>query len=153
MQDNAIAAFHRDVYREWNVETKLWKLHTFIVNDTAGIKHVLVDNGDNYIKGNIEQRISGALAGNRLSTKEDWRERRRTMSSSFDYRSILNNSSNHSRLHASSPRAMERPAERSGHRSSFGDGPVDAGDHLAHSLFLGQRRARTDHGAHLRASA
>jgi hypothetical protein len=26
MQDNAIAAFHRDVYREWIVEMKLWKL-------------------------------------------------------------------------------------------------------------------------------
>lgn len=93
VRDNAIAAFHRDVYREWIVDRKLWKLHTFIVNDPAGIKHVLVDNADNYIKGNIEQRISGTPSDNAFSTKEDWRERRRTMSSSFDYRSVLGNSS------------------------------------------------------------
>lgn len=80
------------MYREWIVETKLWKLHTFIVNDPAGIKHVLVDNADNYMKGNIEQRISGAPSNNASPTKEDWRERRRTMSSSFDYRSTLVNS-------------------------------------------------------------
>ena len=93
VRDNAIAGFHSDVYREWIVETKLWKLHTFIVNDPAGIKHVLVDNADNYIKGNIEQRISGASSEKMFPTKEDWRERRRTMSSSFDYRSTLGNSS------------------------------------------------------------
>lgn len=92
-RDNAIAGFHRDVYREWIVETKLWKLHTFIVNDPAGIRHVLVDNADNYIKGSIEPRISGTPSDKGFPTKEDWRERRRTMSSSFDYRSILGNSS------------------------------------------------------------
>jgi len=93
VQDNAIAAYHEDVYAQWIVETKLWKLHTFIVNEPAGIRHVLVDNADNYIKGNIEQRISGTPSDKSFPTKEDWRERRRTMSSSFDYRSILGNSS------------------------------------------------------------
>jgi len=93
VRDNAIAAYHEDVYTQWIVETKLWKLHTFIVSEPAGIRHVLVDNADNYVKGNIEQRISGAPSDKGFPTKEDWRERRRTMSSSFDYRSILSNSS------------------------------------------------------------
>lgn len=95
VQHNTIAGFHQDVYRQWIIETRLWKLHTFIVNDPAGIRHVLVDNADNYIKGTIEQRISGVSSDKRViaSEGEDWSERRRTMSSSFDYRSIAQNSS------------------------------------------------------------
>src|SRR5580704_4302091 len=84
--DNAIAAFHADVYQQWIVETKLWKLHTFIVNDPAGIRRILVDNADNYIKGNIEQRVAGA-SGEVFSAGEEWRDRRRTMSSILGYRS------------------------------------------------------------------
>ncbi|MGA9245373.1 MAG: cytochrome P450 [Silvibacterium sp.] len=94
VRNNAIAVFHQDVFNEWIIETRVWKLHTFIVNDPAGIKHVLVDNADNYIKGNIEPHISGAESGRFVAGEgEEWRERRRTMSSSFDYRSIAGNSS------------------------------------------------------------
>jgi cytochrome P450 len=91
--DNAIAVFHADVYQQSIVETKLWKLHTFIVNDPAGIRHILVDNADNYIKGNIEQRIDAASSGEVFSAGEEWRDRRRTMSSILDYRSLPGNSS------------------------------------------------------------
>jgi cytochrome P450 len=91
--DNAIAVFHADVYQQWIIETKLWKLHTFIVNDPAGIRHILVDNADNYIKGNIEQRVAAASSGEVFSAGEEWRDRRRTMSSVLDYRSLPGNSS------------------------------------------------------------
>jgi cytochrome P450 len=95
VRDNSIAGLHKDVFKQWIVEIKLWRLHTFIINDPAGIKHVLVDNADNYIKGDMEQRISGAWSdeGFTGAEGEPWRQRRRTMSSSFDYRSILGNSS------------------------------------------------------------
>jgi cytochrome P450 len=94
VRNNAIAVFHQDVFSEWISETRVWKLHTFIVNDPAGIKHVLVDNADNYIKGNIEPHISGAESGSFVAVEgEEWRQRRRTISSSFDYRSIAGNSS------------------------------------------------------------
>jgi len=91
--DSAIAAFHADVYQQSITETKLWKLHTFIVNDPAGIRHVLVDNADNYIKGDIEQRIAAASSGDVFTAREEWRDRRRTMSSILDYRSLPGNSS------------------------------------------------------------
>ena len=93
MRDNTISAFHRDVYQEAIVETKLWRLRTYIVNDPGGIMHVLADNADNYVKGNIELRIPGAQSDRGILAKEDWVSRRRTMSSGFDYRSILTHSS------------------------------------------------------------
>jgi cytochrome P450 len=91
VRDNAIAGFHADVYRQWIVETKLWKLHTFIVNDPAGIRHVLVDNAANYVKGTIEQRIASATSGVNFRATDDWHDRRHIMSSALDYRSVSRN--------------------------------------------------------------
>lgn len=91
-RNNAIAAFHADVYNESIAEIKLWKLHTFIVNDPAAIRHILIDNASNYIKGDIEQRIASA-SGEVFTATEKWRDRRRTMSSIVDYRSIPGNCS------------------------------------------------------------
>jgi len=90
---NAVAAFHADVYRQWIVETKHWKLHTFIVNDPAAIRHVLVDNADNYVKGTIEPRIASAVSRTDFIAKNNWRDRRRTMSSALQPRGITGNSS------------------------------------------------------------
>ncbi|MBV8115576.1 MAG: cytochrome P450 [Silvibacterium sp.] len=88
---NAVAAFHADVYREWIVETKLWKLHTFIVNDPAGIRRVLIDNADNYIKGTIEPRIASASSRADFIANNKWRDRRRTMSSALNHRCMFGN--------------------------------------------------------------
>jgi cytochrome P450 len=93
VQANALAGFHQDVYDQSIVETKRWRLHTFIVNDPAGIRHVLVDNAENYVKGSMEPRISAAwFEKGFVAEGARPRERRRTMSSSFDYRSVLENS-------------------------------------------------------------
>jgi cytochrome P450 len=88
---NAVAAFHADAYREWIVETKLWKLHTFIVNDPAGIRHVLADNAGNYVKGTIGQRIAFDPSRADFVATDEWRDRRRTMSSVLNHRCIAGN--------------------------------------------------------------
>ena len=49
VRDNAIAGFHDDVFHQPLSEIKYFKLHTFLVNDPAGIKHVLIDNAANYV--------------------------------------------------------------------------------------------------------
>jgi len=92
-RNSAIAAFHADVYRQPIVEMKLWKLHTLIVSDPAAIRHILIDNAANYIKGGIEQRIASASSREVFTGTEKWRDRRRTMSSIVDYRSNTGNSS------------------------------------------------------------
>ena len=92
VRENALAGFHDDLYRQRIAETKFWRLRTFIVNDPAGIRHVLVDNAANYIKGNIEHRISRwPEKGFAAEDGKKWRQRRQTMSSSFDHRTMPGN--------------------------------------------------------------
>ncbi len=95
MRDNAIAGFHEGLFQQQIVETRLWKLHTFIVNDPSSIRHVLIDNAANYIKGNIEQRISRTWPDKDFATSDEkrWRQRRQTMSSSFSHHSTPGTSS------------------------------------------------------------
>ena len=95
MRDNAIAGFHEGLFQQPIVETRLWRLGTFIVNDPSGIRHVLIDNAANYIKGNIEQRISRTWPDKGFTTSDEksWRQRRLTMSSSFNHHSIPGTSS------------------------------------------------------------
>ena len=88
---NAVAAFHADVYRQWIVETKLWRLHTFILNCPAGIRHVLIDNAANYVKGTVEQRIASASSPPDFVPTDEWRDRRRTMSSVLQPRCMAGN--------------------------------------------------------------
>jgi cytochrome P450 len=51
---------------------------------------VLLDNGANYVKGGMEQRVSGKgmSRGAAENMDESWRTRRKIMSPSFDYRSL-----------------------------------------------------------------
>jgi cytochrome P450 len=87
---NFIAGFHEDVYRSKIVENKSIGLHSFIVNDPAGIRRVLLENAENYPKARIEHRILGPGLGNGLITSdgETWRAHRRMMAPFFDHRSI-----------------------------------------------------------------
>ena len=71
MRDNAIAGFHEGLFQQPIVETRLWRLGTFIVNDPSGIRHVLIDNAANYIKGNIEQRISRTWPDKGFTTSDE----------------------------------------------------------------------------------
>ncbi|HUZ12533.1 MAG TPA: cytochrome P450 [Caulobacteraceae bacterium] len=63
---------------------------TFLVNDPAGLKRVLLDNVANYPKTPLERRIFRALFGDGLlsSDGETWRTHRRIMAPSFDPRSV-----------------------------------------------------------------
>ena len=94
MRDNAIAAFHEDAFHQPIVEIRHFRLHTFLVNDPDGIEHVLIDNADNYIKGGVEQRSlrTWPNRGFAAENEREWRQRRRTMSQSFDYRSNFEHS-------------------------------------------------------------
>jgi cytochrome P450 len=95
VRDNGIAGFHEDVFQQPIVETRYWRFHNFLVNDPVGIKHVLIDNADNYIKGVVELRSVNTWPAKDFiaSDEKEWRQRRRTLSAAFDYRSIFENSS------------------------------------------------------------
>ncbi|MFI4974010.1 MAG: cytochrome P450 [Caulobacterales bacterium] len=62
----------------------------YIVNDSAGVKRVMVDNVANYPKTVMERQAFSALFGDGLLSTdgETWRTHRRIMAPSFDPRSV-----------------------------------------------------------------
>jgi cytochrome P450 len=91
MRDNSIAAFAEEAFeRDVLVRRMLWQ-RSCLVNDPAGIKHVLLDNAANYTKTSITRRLLEPGLGKGLITAEGeiWRRHRRIMAPAFDHRSIL----------------------------------------------------------------
>ncbi|HMK70023.1 MAG TPA: cytochrome P450 [Xanthobacteraceae bacterium] len=68
----------------------LWR-RTFIINEPGAIRHVLLDNAQNYTKSEVGRRILEPGLGRGLLTSEGetWRRHRRIMAPSFDPRSIV----------------------------------------------------------------
>ncbi len=58
---------------------------TLVVNDPAGVRHVLTDNALNYEKGDLQRRILGPMLadGLLLTEGEQWRRARRIMAPLF----------------------------------------------------------------------
>ena len=63
---------------------------SFIVNDPAGLRRILLENAANYPKAPVEHRILGPAMGNGLilSEGETWRAHRRIMAPAFDHRTV-----------------------------------------------------------------
>jgi len=91
LRENSIATFSADAYDKDILARRLFWRHTFIVNDPQAIKHVLLDNADNYVKSEITRRLLEPGLGRGLLTSEGdtWRRHRRIMAPSFDHRSIV----------------------------------------------------------------
>ncbi len=90
LRDNMVATYGEEAYERDIVERSMLGRRRFLVNEPAAIKHVLLDNAANYRKTEITRRILEPGLGKGLITSEGetWRQHRRTMSPSFDHRSI-----------------------------------------------------------------
>jgi cytochrome P450 len=90
-RDNWLATFPEAAYRQPIVEQRfLWR-RSYLLNDPAGIKRVLLDNATNYSKTAIARALLEPGLGKGLITMEGeaWRQRRRTLAPSFDHQSLL----------------------------------------------------------------
>lgn len=90
LRESAIESFAQEAYERDILQRQMFGRNLFVVNDPAAIKHVLIDNAVNYKKTEITRRILEPGLGKGLITSEGetWRAHRRTMSPSFDIRSI-----------------------------------------------------------------
>jgi cytochrome P450 len=90
LRDNMVATYGEEAYERDIIERTMLGRRRFLVNEPAAIKHVLLDNAANYQKTEITRRILEPGLGKGLITSEGetWRQHRRTMSPSFDHRSI-----------------------------------------------------------------
>ena len=87
---NPIAAFGVRAYREPYVYQRSRLRHFLMVAHPEGIKHVLLDNAENYVKSFQVQRQLKPALGNGLVTAEDasWRFQRRTAAPMFQARQV-----------------------------------------------------------------
>jgi cytochrome P450 len=90
LRDSSIKTFSQEAYEQDIIARKFLGRHVFIVNEPAAIKRVLLDNVANYEKTEITRRILEPGLGKGLITLEGdtWKAHRRTMSPSFDLRSV-----------------------------------------------------------------
>ena len=91
IRDNMIATYAPEDFGADVLSRRLLWRRTFIINEPSGIRHVLLDNAQNYTKSEIGRRILEPGLGRGLLTSEGetWRRHRRIMAPSFDPRSIV----------------------------------------------------------------
>jgi cytochrome P450 len=90
LRDSSIATYPQEAYeRDFLDRSFLWA-HAYIVNAPDGIRHVLLDNAENYVKTRLARRILEPGIGQGLLTNEgeSWKRHRRIMAPSFDPRSV-----------------------------------------------------------------
>ncbi len=87
---NAVAAWGERAYRELYVYDRNWMQDFLLVNDPEGVRHVLLDNVQNYVKSRQVQRTTGPALGNGLfnADGESWKFQRRTTAPTFSMRHI-----------------------------------------------------------------
>jgi len=89
-RDNPFAAFPQAAYEQPILDMSMMGRRTFLINDPAGIKQVLLDRVENYPKTRDEVEALGSLFGNGILTSdgETWRAHRRIMAPAFDPRAL-----------------------------------------------------------------
>ncbi|MGH6988871.1 MAG: cytochrome P450 [Stellaceae bacterium] len=90
VRDSSIASYPEECYRLDFIDRSYLWAHAYIVNAPDGIRHVLLDRADNYVKTRIGQRLLQPALGQGLLTSEGetWRRHRRIMAPAFDPRSV-----------------------------------------------------------------
>lgn len=90
LHENALATHALEAFEQDIIANRLLWRQTFIVNEPNAIRHILLDNADNYIKSEVGRRLLEPGLGRGLLTSEGetWRRHRRIMAPAFDPRSV-----------------------------------------------------------------
>ncbi len=91
LKENGLATHGPDDFSQDIIAQRLLWRRTFIINEPAAIRHVLLDNAANYIKSEVSRRMLEPGLGRGLLTSEGetWRRHRRIMAPAFDPRSVV----------------------------------------------------------------
>ncbi len=90
VRENILATYLPEDFNEDFIARRLLWRRTFVVNEPSGVRHVLLDNAQNYRKSELSRRILEPGLGRGLITTdgEIWRRHRRIMAPAFDPRSV-----------------------------------------------------------------
>ena len=90
MRDSAIATWGQRVYEEDVIQSNFFGRSSFILNTPDAIKHVLVDNWENYTRTPTGFRVLRPMLGQGLLIAEGraWKHQRRTLAPAFTPRAV-----------------------------------------------------------------
>src|SRR5438067_2706946 len=90
MRKNVLAAFSERAFEEEVLSRRLFGRVQLTLNRPEAIRHVLIDNAENYARTRATIRLLYPIVGNGLFLAEgnDWREQRRTVAPSFSPRTL-----------------------------------------------------------------
>ncbi len=85
LRNNALAGFPPRAFEEMAVARSFVGRQQIILSDPAGIRHVLIENADNYRRTASIPRLLGPVIGNGLflAEGEEWRRQRRVAAPAF----------------------------------------------------------------------
>src|SRR6201994_3462809 len=90
MRDSAIATWGQPAYEEDVVQGRFFGRSSFIVNTPDAIRHVLVDNYENYTRTPTGIRVLRPMLGQGVLIAEGraWKHQRRTLARAFTPRAV-----------------------------------------------------------------
>lgn len=90
IRENVIGSWGQRAYEEDVVRGRFFRRSTFILNTPDAIRHVLVDNYENYTRTPASFRVLRPLVGDGLLTAEGraWKHQRRTLAPAFTPRAV-----------------------------------------------------------------
>ena len=90
VRDNAIASWGQRSYEEDVIRSRFLGRSTFVLNSPESIRHVLVDNYENYARTPFAIRVLRPILGGGLLTAEGraWKYQRRTLAPAFTPRAV-----------------------------------------------------------------
>jgi unspecific monooxygenase len=91
MRENGIATWGQRAYEEDVVRGRFFGRNSFILNTPEAIRHVLVDNYENYVRTAASIRVLRPMLGEGLLTAEGraWKHQRRTLAPAFTPRAVM----------------------------------------------------------------
>src|SRR5215813_8362609 len=89
-RQNVLEAFSERAFEEEVLERRLFGRVQLTLNHPAAIRHVLIDNADNYRRTSATLRLLYPIVGRGLflAERETWRQQRRTVAPSFAPRTV-----------------------------------------------------------------
>ena len=91
MRDSAISAWGHRSYEEDIIRSRFFGRSSFILNQPDAIRHVLVDNYENYVRTPAAIRVLRPVLGEGLLIAEGrtWKHQRRTLAPAFTPRAVM----------------------------------------------------------------
>ena len=148
MRKSVIGTWGQRAYEEDVIQGRFFGRSSFILNTPDAIRHVLVDNYENYTRTPAGIRVLRPMLGEGLLIAEGraWKHQRRTLAPAFTPRAVTHAGAAHDRGDRRDDCEAAGDQRRAG-RSARGDAADDARDRRTHDVLVRDGPPRRRHCA------